>query len=249
MLTSLFWFNGTAAERVAANGVEDIRVEEAGRSATTQEPETVSSDVPVMKPAALRASVGLEGLSTLDAPVPGLLTAQPAFRAGSSLVLPDARTWDVLPRELRPYVDDETLWLARGIYSETKRPAEQELVAWTIRNRVETQYRGKKTYRDVVLDPYQFSAFNPGTRKRSYYSSLSVHSAAKGWQKALRVAYEVKHMPGTYRPFPVTTRHFYSERSMRGRRHPHWARGQRPVQPVRDYALDARRFRFFSDIT
>ena len=50
------------------------------------------------------------------------------------------------PRKLTPLppemIDNETLWLARAIFSETKRPEEQILVAWVIRNRVETGYRG-----------------------------------------------------------------------------------------------------------
>lgn len=35
-------------------------------------------------------------------------------------------------------------------------------VAWVVKNRALTGHRGKHTYRDVVLDPKQFSAFNPG---------------------------------------------------------------------------------------
>ncbi len=62
-------------------------------------------------------------------------------------------------------LEEPTLWLARAIYSETKLPHEQELVAWVVRNRVETAYRGRRTYRAVVLDPYQFSAFQPRRRE------------------------------------------------------------------------------------
>ncbi|WP_243663594.1 cell wall hydrolase [Rhodothermus marinus] len=73
-------------------------------------------------------------------------------------------------------IDSETLWLARVIYSETKRPEEMELVAWVVRNRVETRFRGKATYRDVVLDPFQFSAFIPYNPRRQYYMRLTPHS-------------------------------------------------------------------------
>ena len=71
------------------------------------------------------------------------------------------------------YVTDDVLWLARCIYSETKKAHEQELVAWVIRNRVETGYRGESTYEGTVLDPYQFSAFNPGSSKRRLYATLA----------------------------------------------------------------------------
>lgn len=151
-----------------------------------------------------------------------------------------------LPPEL---VDDETLWLARCIFSETKRSHEQELVAWVIRNRVETGYRGKSTYRDVVLDPMQFSAFNPGSRKRQYYISLSPSSRIPGWQTALRIAHDVRWSDAeTWRPFSHRTRHFYSEQSMIGRRYPDWASGYNPVSPEREYEVEPRRFRFYEGV-
>jgi hypothetical protein len=144
-----------------------------------------------------------------------------------------------------PTVDNETLWLARVIYSETKRPYEQELVAWTVRNRVDTAYRGKGTYQAVVLDPWQFSAFNPGP-KRTHYSRLDTDSKAAGFQTAIEIANKVRHADATVRPFEQATRHFYSERSMVGRKHPAWAVGKTPVQVPGN--IDPKRFRFFANI-
>ena len=172
----------------------------------------------------------------------------PAVLESYSRVIANLKRIEPLPPQMLPQVDSETLWLARCIYSETKRPEEQELVAWVIRNRVETGYRGQRSYRDVVLDPYQFSAFNPGTRTRSKYSALSPTTTNAGWQRALRIAHEVKSMPASLRPFSGTTRHFYSEQSMVGGRTPAWAHGQRPVRPKRDFTLEARRFRFYENI-
>ena len=154
-----------------------------------------------------------------------------------------------LPPEELKTLDHETLWLARCIFSETKQPREQELVAWVVRNRVETAYRGKRTYRDVILDPYQFSAFNPGNRMRTFYASLGPDSKVPGWRTAMTIAYGVRSAdPVRHRPFPVKTRHFYSELSMVGQAHPEWAAGLNPVLPQRDYPIDARRFRFYADI-
>ncbi|OZC02881.1 cell wall hydrolase [Rubricoccus marinus] len=153
----------------------------------------------------------------------------------------------VVPPFMQDNVSEDVLWLARCIYSETKRPAEQELVAWVIRNRVETGYRGARTYEGTVLDPYQFSAFNPGSAKRRLYSTLDENSDAAGWQKALQVAHKVYYSSADERPFDETTRHFYSERSMVGGRTPAWAVGKKPVQPVR-FRPDPRRFRFYSSI-
>ena len=158
----------------------------------------------------------------------------------------------VHPSELEPVpaeqVSQQTLWLARCIYSETKRPEEQELVAWAIRNRVETGYRGEHTYRDVVLDPYQFSAFNPGSRKRSYLMNLTPADQAKGWQQAIAIADRVISSPAAHRPFSKSTRHYYSRRSMPGGSQPNWARGERPTDSDRGYGVDPDRFRFYAGI-
>lgn len=151
-----------------------------------------------------------------------------------------------LPAFANDDIKDDVLWLARCIYSETKRPHEQELVAWVVRNRVETGYRGASTYREAVLDPWQFSAFNRNSPKRTHYSRLSLESKASGWQTALYIAYDVLNAPAYERPFPVETRHFYSERSMVGRSQPRWAVGKRPVSLDRE--VDPRRFRFYSEI-
>jgi hypothetical protein len=146
-------------------------------------------------------------------------------------------------------IDTETLWLARGIYSETKQPQEQELVAWTIRNRVETGYRDNDSYQEAVLDPYQFSAFIEGTRTREHYANLSADSQQPGFQTAIAIAKQVKEAPDSLKPFPETTRHFYSEQSMVGGRTPAWAVGKAPVTPERPIQVDDKRFRFYKDIS
>lgn len=200
------------------------------------------------KPVALRAPVGIGNLHAFG-PM-SHLTDQPFAKRqeANTLILPDLKRLEPLTAKSLRSLNSETLWLARVIYSETKQPEEQELVAWVVRNRVETGYRGKRTYRDTVLDRLQFSAFNPGSPKRDYYSSLNVRSKAPGWQRALRIAHEVRKMPLSLRPFSSTTRHFYSEQSMVGTAHPNWAAGKRPVTPRRNFTLNAKRFRFFENI-
>ena len=146
-------------------------------------------------------------------------------------------------------IDEETLWLARCIYSETNRPEEQELIAWVVRNRVERNYRDKSTYRHVVLDPFQFSAFNADSPKSDMYRSLSVNANMRGWTRALAIAYYVRHAPEQYRPFSEGTLHFYSEQSMVGRLMPKWARGMTPVETPDRYQLDEKRFRFYEGIS
>lgn len=147
-------------------------------------------------------------------------------------------------------IDTETLWLARVIFSESKRVDEQALVAWVVRNRVDSRYRGKRSYEGVALDPHQFSAFSADSTKRAYYSNLTARSTYPGWQTALRVAYEVRHAEGSHRPFSLETRHFYSERSRGDSTAPDWAIGRRPVEIGYELVkLDVRRFRFFEGIS
>ncbi len=161
--------------------------------------------------------------------------------------VPIALVSDAPPAFVLDEVSDDVLWLARCIYSETKRAEEQELVAWVIRNRVETGYRGQTEYEKVVLDPYQFSAFNPGDPKRRLYTSLSPASDSPSFNSALEVAHGVYHASSTERPFSGKTRHFYSERSMVGNSHPNWSVGHAPVRPV-GFRIDPRRFRFYSGV-
>jgi hypothetical protein len=153
------------------------------------------------------------------------------------------------PRPMPTALNESTLWLARAIYSETKLPHEQELVAWVVRNRVETQFRGRGSYKDVVLDPYQFSAFNPGASKRQFLLSLTPDVQLPAWQQALWIAHYVRHADPIFRPFSIETRHFYSERSMDGQRHPYWVNRQHFVSPGWNYSVNERRFRFYKEIS
>jgi len=172
--------------------------------------------------------------------------AQESDQSPRSVSGPNARKDDMALPPPPTDLEESTLWLARAIYSETKLPHEQELVAWVVRNRVETAYRGQRSYREVVLDPYQFSAFNPGAEKRAFYRRLRPEAPLPRWRQALWVARYVRHAAPAYRPFSVETRHFYSERSMRGQAEPYWADGAGFVAPDPGrYAVDERRFRFF----
>jgi hypothetical protein len=209
----------------------------------------------------MRIDMNLNLVGLLAAPLVPLMglsfmisSAEPAFEAGTAAagsqlqsqeVTRDAEHQDELEIQTGS-ISMDVIWLARAIYSETKRPDEQELVAWVIRNRVETRYRRASTYREVVLDPWQFSAFNRDAPRRAHYLSLREESHSAGWHKALEVAKRVYSAPAEERPFSLKTRHFYSERSMVGRSFPEWAEGKRPV--ALDREIDPRRFRFFANI-
>ena len=149
-------------------------------------------------------------------------------------------------QSLSAFDADEVLWLARCIYSESNRPHEQELVAWVVRNRVETGFRGG-SYRDVVLEDRQFSAFNMPSTRRSHILQLDARSRAPGWQTALNIALDVFEAPTAERPFAQTTRHFYSPVSMRGRLKPHWAEEATPLS-ADALGVTPHRFQFFDGI-
>lgn len=147
---------------------------------------------------------------------------------------------------LSPFQQDEVLWLARCMYSESDRAHEQRLVAWVVRNRAETDFRGT-TYREVVLEPKQFSAFNKPSRRRTHILNLDAYSLSRAWRRTLGLALEVYHAPASERPFPITTRHFYSPISMQGGRTPHWAKNETPLS-AEHLGIDPYRFRFFAGI-
>lgn len=135
---------------------------------------------------------------------------------------------------------EEVLWMARALYSETKRPHEMWHVGWVIRNRYESRFRGE-TYRDVILHPKQFSAFNRGNPMRDYYLRLQPEDVGEAprWHAALATAKRVIDAPPSLRPFPKDTYHFYSRRSMSGE--PYW---KNSLDPVAISSIDANRFNF-----
>ena len=156
--------------------------------------------------------------------------------------------WGIKPIHI-VNIDTETLWLARAMFSESKRHDEQELVGWTVRNRVESKYRGCTSYEDCILDPFQFSAFLPGQSKAIYYAGLTETAHISGWQKTLALAFYIRHADDEQRPFSRNVRHFYSEQSMLGPDLvPDWVGGLTPIIPQRNIRLDERRFRFYAGV-
>lgn len=140
--------------------------------------------------------------------------------------------------------DPETIWLARGINSETDDSLEMVFVGKVIRNRVEMNYRGMSTYKDVVLDPWQFSAFNLNSNTRYVYLNKSItNTRDRTWQMALKVAHNIRTAPHDT-TFNAT--HFYSKISMipPGSR-PNWAS---VLQPVPVEHINEKRFLFFTHI-
>lgn len=129
-----------------------------------------------------------------------------------------------------PSYDEEILWFARLIYSETKNVHEQIYVAWVARNRVETGFRGN-TYKQVALARNQFSGLNHFDRNYAHNINLDFNDKAPGWNTAIEVARLVYDAPEIQRPFPKTVRHFYSPIAISA---PHWAYGGEAVHEIKD---------------
>ncbi len=149
-------------------------------------------------------------------------------------------------RALDPLAMDEVLWLARCVYSESDRVPEQRLVGWVVRNRVETSFRGS-SYREVVLEPRQFSAFNSVSVRRSTILAYDQDSLVPSWIRAVGVALDVYQARPTARPFAIDTRHFYSPVSMPNGGRPDWSDAGIRLSSVA-LGVDPDRFLFFSGI-
>lgn len=147
--------------------------------------------------------------------------------------------------ELAAYTDysspaaGDILWLARVIYSETKVKEEQIIVAWVVRNRVETDYRGATSYEDVARDPGQFS----GLRKVSKLDYTDTDRRA--WMDTVAIARAVYFADPSLRPIARSVRHFYSPEALV--RDPNWARNKKPAVVLRDDEGSVR-FAFYDSI-
>jgi hypothetical protein len=139
----------------------------------------------------------------------------------------------------------EILWLARIIYSETKRPNEQRLIAWVVRNRVDTGYTGR-TYESVANHASQFSGLHPYDSRYEHNMSRWWASQGKSWRSALRIAKSVYFAPESERPFAKTTRHFYSPISVYDK--PAWAYGREAVRVIQSRRHSKARFAFYSRV-
>lgn len=102
-------------------------------------------------------------------------------------------------------------WTTRAVLSETKRPSEMLYVANVIRNRLDMSYRGAETVKEVVLDRYQFSAFNPGREERWRYMNMDGDTYSPDeWEQAWEISKFVMSAPRDALPLrDVCINHFY----------------------------------------
>ena len=145
-----------------------------------------------------------------------------------------------------PFQQQEILWLARGVYSETKNEEEMRLIAWVIRNRVLTKYRGT-TYQEVLTSEKQFSGLHVSDPEYKNNRSLDYGDTKnKNWRLALMVAEEIYTADESLRPFPETVRHFYSPISMSMT--PEWTRTKTPYLNITQSDEQKPSFVFYNAI-
>ena len=133
----------------------------------------------------------------------------------------------------------EILWLARVIYSESKVKEEQIMVAWVVRNRVETGFRGETTYKDVASDPEQFSGIK-SVSKLDY-----TDTDMKVWMDTIAIARAVYFADASLRPIAQSVRHFYSPEVVI--RDPNWAKNKTPAVVLRD-SKGSIQFAFYDSV-
>src|SRR3989344_1812815 len=133
----------------------------------------------------------------------------------------------------------EILWLDRVLYSETKVKEEQIMVAWVVRNRVETGYRGENTYEAVARDPKQFSGIKSVSKLE--YSDTD----RKIWMDTINIARAVYFADASLRPIAKSVRHFYSPEVVV--RDPNWAKSKTPAIVLRD-SKGSVQFAFYDNV-
>lgn len=151
-------------------------------------------------------------------------------------------------------------WLALCLASESNQPHEWQYIAWTIKLRVEGQNRYPNTYRDVVLQPSQFSYFNLWTTGKVGARALTDQEiwtvAMKGYAGTIYTknrslldgcAAHVAALPLWQAPFPLDTLHYYSPVSMKPKgAKPAWAPSARLL--ITPSGVDPQRFVFAAGV-
>ena len=140
----------------------------------------------------------------------------------------------------------DILWLARIIYSESKTTEEQILIAWVVRNRVETGFRGADSYKEVALSHGQFSGLGLGDPQYKLNISRNYNTTDdKAWMQALTVAQAVYFADDSLRPISIETRHFYSPISVLN--NPKWAKDKEPSIELKNDDGEVR-FAFYAGV-
>ena len=105
-------------------------------------------------------------------------------------------------------LDDNLLYLAKTIYGEARGESVETMfaVGWVIRNRLQVKRYGS-TYKDVVLQPKQFSCWN---KNDSNYKVIEGNIKGRLWEVCIGVAIIVMQSRERYNPIPKVW-HYYDK--------------------------------------
>lgn len=122
----------------------------------------------------------------------------------------------------------ETQWLSLCLASESNQPHEFRYIAYAIRNRVIGRNRFPNTFRDVILQRYQFSYFNPWTGQNVLDDDEIYKVALQGYAGQILERYRDLLEYGSHlmvspsyqdiewnAPFSLDVLHYYSPVSMK----------------------------------
>lgn len=150
-------------------------------------------------------------------------------------------------------------WFALGLASESNQIHEWQYIAWAIKLRVEGKNRYPDTYRDVVLQPSQFSYFNLWTGKGGAQALTDQEIwklALKGYAGAIYTKHRnlldncaaiISVAPIWQAPFPLDTLHYYSPVSMKPKgSKPAWLPSARLL--ITPSGVDPQRFVFAAGV-
>lgn len=120
-------------------------------------------------------------------------------------------------------------WMARAIYSETKKMSNFEYIAWVIRNRMSSPEYPMSAGK-VVLQEDQFSAFDEPEKRDKLMRMTYPKEKNTHFRRAYRVALYVLNADPNMNPLP-RVQHFYMEDTMEekyNKSQPYWAKGKEP---------------------
>ncbi|OGG26237.1 hypothetical protein A2960_04645 [Candidatus Gottesmanbacteria bacterium RIFCSPLOWO2_01_FULL_39_12b] len=130
------------------------------------------------------------------------------------------------------YDDSEEIILARALFGEGRNtliPDEARIaIGWVIKNRVKSN-RWPNSYREVITQPFQFSAFNVDDENRLYVEN-PLHTGNAIDQEAWKHAYKIAgQIINGELPDPTQGANHYYDDSIAT---PDWAKGETPTLSV-----------------
>ncbi len=153
-------------------------------------------------------------------------------------------------------VTEEEVCMAQVLFSETKNNDHQVQIGWTVRNRVNAQFRGK-TYCEVAFARGQFSALSYASDPQ-HKKVMAVHDNylndrltawdKREWTEALTMAKVIMNADEILNPVPDATYFWYLPAYESGNiRYPSWAKNKAADYVIRKPKTQQVLWAFYTD--